>query len=237
MNRQTTLTFFALKFFCLTTFFAHGQYTSSDFLISTKGLSPEYSSRFKDNSKITELVNVFNQLDIPHDIAPIKIIISYTNGEGNVTAQINYNHEQIFSGNTRYSNHNSRFSGYGDGISTLLEFQIFEALSQYKKSVATNGFSMDNDLLKFESTVTLKKANGDWLSFYAYNYFNSRGFYPHTIYQNVRMSIAGKIYDTETPNTKMLNDMSYFFVGKTTGLDGHKTGAYYFCKFFKIKTE
>jgi len=96
---------------------------------------------------------------------------------------------------------------------------------------------MDKDLLEFESTVKCKKANGDSVNFYAYNYLNSQGFYPYTFYKNAHISIAGKVYETETSNTKTLNDMKFFMVGKTTGLDGSKTGAYYFCKFFNVEME
>lgn len=181
-------------------------------------------------------MNVLNQLRITHDIAPIKITVSYADGKGEVTAEINYDHEKIFS-NSEYSSHNRQWSSWGTGISVYLQHQIFTALSQYKKSVATKGYMMDKDLLKFGSTVKCKKTNGDWAEFYAYNYFNSQGFYPYTFYTNARMSIAGKLYETETSNTKPLTEMKFFMVGKTIGLDGSKTGAYYFCKFFNVETE
>lgn len=228
---------FIILILCLSTFVVHGQYTSSDFTITTQGLSEDYASRFKESTQKDVLIDIFNQLKITHEIAPIKIKITYEKEEGNVIAEFNYDHDKVFSDNSDYDAHNENWSRYGKGLSVYLQDQIFTALSQYKKSVAIKGYLMDKDLLKFESTLKLKKANGDWISFYAYNYLNSQGFYPCTFYTNVHINIGGKLYETETSNTKMLNDMKYFFVGKTTGLDGSKTGAYYFCKFFKIDTE
>ena len=224
-----SLLFLSVKSFC--------QFSDNDIIITTKGLSEKYASRFKESSNKTALISILNQLKVTHDISPIKITVTYENEEGNVIAEINYNHDKIFSNNTDYSFHNNNWSRFGNGVSVYLQNQIFTALSQYKKSVATKGYLMDMDLLKFESTVKLKKSNEDWVSFYAYNYLNSQGFYPFTLYKNVHISIEGKIYETETSNTKMLKEMNYFMIGKTTGLDGGITGAYYFCKFFNIKTE
>lgn len=216
----------SIKSFC--------QFTDSDIIITTKGLSEEFAARFKDSENKAALVSVLNQLRITHDIVPIKIIVTYANGEGDVTAEINYNHEKIFA-NSDYSAHNRQWSSWGTGISVYLQDQLFTALSMYKKTVATKGYLMDKDLLKFESTVKCKKINGDYVNFYAYNYLNSQGFYPSTFYKNAHISIAGKVYETETSNTNTLNEMKFFMVGKTTGLDGSKTGAYYFCKFFSVE--
>lgn len=224
----TILLFISSKSFC--------QLTDSDVIITTKGLSEEYASRFKESENKASFVSILNQLRIPRDIAPIKLIVTYENGAGDVTAEINYNHEKIFA-NSDYNSHYRQWSSWGTGISVYLQSQLFTALSQYKKSVATKGYMMDKDLLKFESTVKCKKENGDYANFYAYNYFNSQGFYPYTFYKNAHISIAGKVYETETSNTKTLNEMKFFMVGKTTGLDGSKTGAYYFCKFFNVEIE
>jgi len=213
-----------------------GQFSDYDITITTNGLSEEYAARFKDNQIKAALVSIMNQLQITHDIAPIKITVSYADGVGEVTAEINYDHAKIFA-HSDYSSHNRQWSGWGKGISVYLEHQIFTALSQYKKSAATKGYSLDKDLINFGSAVKCKKANRDWVCFYAYNYFNSQGFYPYTFYNNAHISIAGKVYETETSNSKSLDEMKFFFVGKTTGIDGGKTGAYYFCKFFNVQTE
>lgn len=230
-QRLLTLTILLLvssKSFC--------QFTDSDITITTKGLSEEYATRFTDSENKSAFVSILNQLNIPHEIAPIKLTVTYENGAGDVTAEINYDHDKIFS-NSQYDSHNRQWSRWGTGISFYLQNQVLTALSQYKKSVATEGYMMDKDLLKFESTVKCKKSNGDFVNVYAYNYLDSRGFYPYTFYKNVHISISGKVYETESANTKTLNEMKFFMVGKTTGLDGSKTGAYYFCKFFNIETE
>ena len=214
----------------------NAQFTADDFKIETVGLSDEYAARYKEDSKIQELASGFNQLDITHDIAPIVLTVSYDEGEGNVRAEINYDHEKLFT-NSDLNAHNNRMRGWGKGISVYLQHQIFTALSQYKKSVATQGWTIDQDLIKFESSIKLKKSNGDWIYFYAFNYFDNRGFYPYTFYKNVHIQVGGKKYETETTNPQTLNEMKFFFVGKTAGIDGSKTGAYYFCNFFNIETE
>jgi len=218
----------SIKSFC--------QFIDSDVAITTKGLSEEYASRFKSTENKAAFLNILNQFKTIHDIAPINIIVTFKEGSGDIAAEINYNQDKIFT-NTEYSFHNEQWSGWGTGISLSLQSQIFAALSAYKKSVATKGYLIDKDILKFDSTVKCKKSNGDWVCFYAYNYFNSQGFFSYVFYDNARISIAGKVYETETSNTKMLHDIKFFMVGKTTGLDGQKTDAYYFCKFFSIATE
>lgn len=227
--------FLILTFLLFVSTNAFCQFFESDITITTKGLSDEYASRFKENVNI--FTETLNQLSVPSSIKPIKMEVIYENGEEYVLVTINYNHSEIFSDYSTYTSLTKQWSGFSKGISIYLQEQIFTALSSYKKSVATKGYMMDKDLLKFESATKLKKQNGDWMIFYAYNYLDSRGFYPHITYKNVHMQISGKTYETETGNTKMLSDMKYFAVGKTTGLDGNKTGAYYFCKFFNIETE
>lgn len=212
------------------------QFSDHDIIITTKGLSEEYATRFRNNENKSTLISIMNQLRITHDIAPIKIIVSYADGEGEVTAEITYDHEKIFA-NSDYSHLNNQWSRWGKGISVYLEHQIFIALSQYKKSVAQIGYSMDKDLLNFGSTVKCIKENGDWVCFYAYNRLDSKGFYPYKFYNNARIGIASKIYDTETTNFKSLDEMKFFFVGKTPGIDGTKTGAYHFCKFFNVQID
>ena len=230
------------KIFLIATIFlcispkSYCQISDSDITITTKGLSQDYDARFKDKKNKEAFSDILNKLDVPQDIAPIKLIVNYENGEGSVTAEINYNHDKIFS-DSEYDSHNNRWSRWGTGISVYLQHKIFTALSQYKKSVATEGYQMENAILKFDSNVKCKKSNGDFIVFYAYNNLNSQGFYPYTFYKNAHISILGKIYEAESANTTTLNEVKFFIVGKTIGLDGNKTGAYYFCKFFDIKTD
>ena len=233
--RKCIITLFTL----LTTIFlignvVFGQYTSNDFTIITKGLSNEYASKFKDVSNKKYLIEAFNTIRVTHLIAPIKIIVSYDNNVGNVIAEVNYDHNKLFAPNSDYDRHNQMWNRYADGISVWLQYQIFGALSDYKRAVATNGYHIDKDLIKFDSEVKLQKENGDWALFYAHNYFDNRGFYPAAFYKNSRLNISGKLYEIETPNPDFLVDHKFFTIGKTTGLDGKKTEAYYFSKFFQI---
>ena len=221
--------------------FSNRKYSNKDFVIKTSNLSKEYVTKFKDDKNVDILVSVFNQLKIPTDISPIVITISYEEGKGLVTAEINYNHEKIFSEYSDYKTHNTSILNYsyGTGISVYLQGQIFAALSDYKKNVATNlkTWTMDNDLLNFYSAVKLKKSNGDWIIFYAYNRLDRRGFYRYRFYNNARMQIKNKKYETQTDNIKALNDRKFFFLGKTVGIDGNRTGAYYFSEFFNIEID
>ena len=45
------------------------------------------------------------------------------------------------------------------------------------------------------------------------------------------------MYETESANTRTLNELKFFMVEKTTDFDGSKTGACYFCQFLNIETE
>jgi len=212
---------------------AQETFKRSNFLVKTIGLSESYAKRFSDTTKIEDLALIFNQLSITHVISPISLIISYKNGVGNVLLEFNYDHEKVFA-DAIINQHNNEWSKWGTGISVYLEGQIFTALSQYKKSVATQNWSIDKELLGFDSTIKLKKQNGDYMIFYAHNDLDYRGLLSSTFYNNVHMQIGGKKYETEAGNFNTFNKMNYFLVGKTSGVDGNKTGAYYFCKFFNI---
>lgn len=209
------------------------QFKRNDFIVKTVGLSENYAKRFSDTTKIEDLALTFNQLRITHVISPMLLTISYKNGVGYVLLEFNYNHEKVFA-DAIISQHNNEWSKWGTGISVYLEGQIFMALSQYKKSVATQNWSIDKELLGFESAIKLKKQNGDFMIFYAHNDIDYRGLLSCTFYDNVQMQIGGKKYETEAGNFNTFNKMNYFLVGKTSGVDGNKTGAYYFCKFFNI---
>ena len=103
------------------------QLIDDDITIITKGLSQEYASRFKNIENKASLVSILNELSVTRDIAPIKIIVTYENGVGNIIAEINYNLEKIFA-NPDYRNRNedaSRFVISGKGISVFLQHQIF----------------------------------------------------------------------------------------------------------------
>ena len=211
------------------------QIVNDDISFSVKGLSNEYSIRFKEN--IGVFIKTLNQLKVTSSILPIKIGVIYENGEGHVDVTINYKYNEIFSEYSDYTRHNEQYSKFGEGTSLWLQNQIFIALSSYKKSVATKGYLMDKDLLNFKSCIIFKKANGDWMKFYAFNYIDSDGLYPLVINNNVSFFVTGKSYEIKSSNTEALNKYYYFYVGKKIGLDGKKTGAYYFCDFFNSSTE
>ena len=235
MRTILNFSFTVLITICVTVVVAFGQYTSSDFTITTKGLSNEYASKFKDESNKKYLIEAFNSIRITHLIAPIKIIVSFENNEGNVIAEVNYDNNKIFSNNTDYDVHNQSWSRYGDGISVWLQYQIFGALSDYKRAVGTDdSHHIDKDLIKFDSEVKLKKSNGDWALFFARNYFDNRGFYPSAFYKNARINVSGKLYEIETPNPDFLEEHKFFSIGKRIGLDGKRTEAFYFSSFFQI---
>ena len=88
------------------------QFTDSDISITTKGLSEEYAARFTDSENKSAFVSILNQLNISHDIAPIKLMVTCENGAGDVTAEINHDHDKIFS-NSQYDSHNRQWSRWG----------------------------------------------------------------------------------------------------------------------------
>ena len=233
-NKMKTIKITLLLFFLITGVLK-AQIVNDDISFSVKGLSNEYSIRFKEN--IGVFIKTLNQLKVTSSIVPIKISVIYENGEGLVDAIINYNNNEIFSEYSDYTRHNEQYNKFGEGTSLWLQNQIFTALSSYKKSVATKGYMMDKDLLNFKSCITYKKVNGDWMKFYAYNYIDSDRLYPQVINNIVSFFIAGKSYEIKSANLEALNKYYYFYVGKKIGLDGKKTGAYYFCNFFNSSTE
>jgi hypothetical protein len=212
------------------------QFTNGDFTINTVGLSDDYAQRFKQEETVEVLVSMFNRLGITPEISPVKISVVYDR-TGTVVAEFNYDHERIFSRGTDYLTHNDNWKGWGDGISVYLQDQVFLALGQFKKSAASDGWAMDRELLNFESEVRLINSDGNWVRFFGYDRMDYNGWYKFMFYTNAQINYDGFIYEVETSNSKMLNEMKFFFVGKSIGLDGSKTGAYYFSRFFKFSEE
>lgn len=229
---KNSLLFFSILLFLSSKSFC--QLTENDLTVITKGLSEEYAQRFKDSGNKSAFLGILNQLQVTNEIAPIKLIVVYKNGVGTVTAEINYDQEKIFS-NSEYGSTNSTLNGWGPGISVFLQGQVFTGLSHYIKTVAKKGFRINKDLVKFDCIVKSKKQNGDYVNFYAFNSFDTRGIFKYSFYNRALVNIGGKIYETESSSSKSLLEMKYFKVGEIKGLDGRKTGAYYFCKFFDIQ--
>ena len=231
------ITKIALALMCLSITVIEGQFSRNDITIMVSGLSEEYASRFKSSENKYSLVDDFNKINITGVIKPIIIKVSYADGEGMVTAEINFSQDRAFTENSDNGPIYNLESRGEKGINLNLQTRIFNALYYYKRAVATNGVAIDRDLMKFDTAIKMKKSNGDWIFFYAADnpsfLYNSHFLF----YNNVHINIGGKIYEAESINTEALNKYLVFVVGKTRGLDGSKTSAYYFCKFFKIKTE
>ncbi len=213
---------------------AYAQFTDSDVTLVVTGLSETYSKKFKENKSV--FIEALNNSELPTEIKPLKLEVNFKNEQGFVKLTINFNVDKIYSDGSRYKSHGDQFRAFGKGISFYFQNQLMLCLSEYKFAVAREGYSVKTDLADFESVLTLKKSTGDIMNVYAYNRVGNGygGMYPYYFYSNIDMKIAGKIYSTECGNLKTLNDMKMFFVEDLEGLDGQKTGAYYFCKFYNI---
>ncbi|MDS1031561.1 hypothetical protein RDV77_02850 [Porphyromonadaceae sp. NP-X] len=212
----------------------YAQFTDSDVTLVVTGLSETYSKKFKENKSV--FIEALNNSELPTEIKPLKIEVNYKNEQGFVKLTINFNVDKIYSDGSRYKSHGDQFRAFGKGISFYFQNQLMLCLSEYKFAVEREGYSVKTDLADFESVLTLKKSTGDIMNVYAYNRVGNGygGMYPYYFYSTIDMKIAGKTYSTECGNLKTLNDMKMFFVEDLEGLDGQKTGAYYFCKFFNI---
>jgi len=212
----------------------YGQFSDSDVTIVVTGLSETYTKKFKENKSV--LIKALNDSDLPTEIKPLKLEINYQNQKGYVKLTINFDVEKIYSTSSQYKSHGDQFRAFGKGISFFFQHQLMLCLSEYKFAVASEGYSVKKDLAAFESVLALKKSTGDIMNVYAYNRVGNgyEGMYPHYFYSNIDMKISGKEYSTECGNINNLNDMKMFFVKEVEGIDGQKTGAYYFCKFYNI---
>jgi hypothetical protein len=213
---------------------AYAQFTDSDVTLVVTGLSETYSKKFKENKSV--FIEALNNTELPTSIKPLRIEVNYKNEQGFVKLTINFSVDKIYSDGSQYKSHGDQFRAFGKGISFYFQNQLMLCLSEYKFAVAREGYSVKTDLADFESVLTLKKATGDIMNVYAYNRVGNGygGMYPYYFYSTIDMKIAGKTYSTECGNLKTLNDMKMFFVEDLEGLDGQKTGAYYFCKFYNI---
>lgn len=207
-----------------------------DVNLKITGLSEEYANKFRSEKNV--IIDYINDLDFPKSIFPVNVNVSYKDGEGWVTMTLNYVHVDLFSNNSVYTDHNDnlRELGIGKGISFLFIYRLLSILSEYKYRVARNGYFIDNDLAKFKSCIKLVDG-ANYVQIYAYNYLGDRdsgGVYPLNFYTNVDIKYDNKYYQVSTTNPTALNEIKFFYIGKTQGLDGSTTGDYYFSKFFKI---
>lgn len=232
MKAKSLTTLVALMFFLNS---AYAQFSNSDVTLVVTGLSETSTKKFKENKSI--FIEALNKYEIPDEIKPLKLEVSYKNKQGFVKLTVNLDINKIYSNDSKYKSHGDQFRAYGKVISFYLQDQLMRSLSEYKFAVAREGYSVKKDLADFESVLSLKKATGDIMNVYAYNSVGNGGYgglYPYYFYSKIDMRIGGKVYKTECGNIDNLNDYKIFFVEDIEGLDGKKTGAYYFCKFYNI---
>lgn len=213
---------------------AYAQFIDSDVTLVLTGLSETYSKKFNENKSV--FIEALNKYELPSVIKPLKLEVNYKNEQGFVKLTINFDVDKIYSDGSSYKSHGDQFKAFGKGISFYFQNQLMLCLSEYKLAVAREGYSIKTDLANFGSILALKKSTGDIMNIYAYNRVENgyAGMYPCYFYSNIDMKIAGKIYSTECGNIKTLNDLKMFFAGDLEELDGKKTGAFYFCKFYNI---
>ena len=218
---------------------AFAQFNDSDVKLSIEGLSDTYAQKFKDKKQT--FIDALNNSDLPSSIKPLKLDVKFEDNKGYVKLTVDFDVNKIYSETSQYKKHGNQFRAFGKGISFIFQHQLMLCLSEYKFAVAREGYSVNNQLAGFESVVSLEKSNGDILQVYAYNRTNNGygggGLFPYYFFSTINMKIGGKNYSTECGNMKTLNDMKMFFVKELEGLDGQKTGAYYFCKFFNIPVD
>lgn len=228
---------FILFFLTFTILTAKGQISNDDLVVNIKGLSESYTKRFKNSENLDILASTLNQLQIPQNIAPLTINVTYSNGSGEILAEISFNPNSLYAENSDDDILTKQWTIFSNnGISVYTFYKILTAIGQYKQAVAKNenGYSMDKNILNFKNSVKLKKKNADWVYFQGFNSFDNNGFFPFYFYTNALLFTNGKLTEITAINGRMLNNNHFFCVGKFEGLDGHKTNDYQFVKFFEV---
>ena len=157
---------------------AYSQISVENVEVKTVGLANEYAKRFKDSSCVQTFVSAWNSLHIDYDVSKIVINVSYMDDRGIINVEFDYNPAKHFD-IWKYQSHNDQFQNmFTGGISVLFQNEILTAITEYKFSVAREGWTIDNRLMKFANAVTFKKTNGDVAIFSGYNYRMSNGAYP-----------------------------------------------------------
>ena len=198
-------------------FSSHGQtWTRQDFTLAISGLSDEIKSTFEKNADV--IVDKFNFFEIPEEMKPVQVIISYKDGLGEVHFKSNYTDKL-----TNDKNMGQPLARY---FYLFVPWRIFNATSSLLTNVALQ--TNRREIAKFDYILTLNKTNKDWLTIYA----SGQGFYT-----NVNFSYSGKVYETETAVPENLNRTYTFTLKETTGLDGNNNENYYLCKLLNLKTD
>lgn len=226
--RQIKYIIFIL-FFLL--FFDLLSFSQDKYNFEINGLSDDYSNQFLKHKEI--ITKGINSIYLPPSFFPVDIEINYTNGEGLITISGNYAHDDIFSPDSKYARANETRRLFGEGITFILPKILITILRDYKFNVASNGgYNIDDDILEFKSSVKLNNSK-DYVQIYAYDQYSNNRFKTY-FYTNVILKYDNQIYEIEPKNISNFNDIDFFYIGKTIGLDGKPTPYYYFSKFFKI---
>lgn len=98
--------------------FSTAQFSSSDFTITTKGLSVENIKLFMD--KKAELVDAFNILNISPEIKPIKVQILYEKNKGLIRIDIPYEDSSLYSSTSENMQQTATWGAYGNGVSIFM---------------------------------------------------------------------------------------------------------------------
>lgn len=208
---------------------AIGQIGKYNFTV--RGMSKEYSDRFLTHKKV--ITDGINSLNLPSSFFPVDILVNYENGEGIVTISAQYNHDDIFKPESRYARINLNRRIFGEGITFILPRVLVTILQNYKFNVATNGsYNVDTDILNFKSSVQLN-CGKDFIQIFAHDEYDDMRCKTY-FYSNVILKFDNHQYSIEPKNIISFNDIDFFYIGKTIGLDGKKTPYYYLSKFFKI---
>jgi hypothetical protein len=226
--RQIKYIIFILFFLLLCNLLSFSQHKYN---FEINGLSDDYSNQFLKHKEI--ITKGINSIYLPPSFFPVDIEITYTNGEGLITISGNYIHDDIFSPGSKYARANETNRLFGEGITFILPKILITILRDYKFNVASNdSYSIDNDILEFKSSIKLNNRK-NYVQIYAYDQYTNYRFKTY-FYTNVILKHNDQIFEIEPKNISNFNDIDFFYIGKTTGLDGKPTPYYYFSKFFKI---
>lgn len=196
------------------TFSSHGQtWTRQDFTVTISGLSDEIKSTFENNVEV--IVDKFNFFEIPGEMKPVQVIVSFKDGLGEVHFKTKYTDKL-----TNDQNMGKPLARY---FYLFVPWRIFNATNSFLTNVALQ--TNRREIAKFDYILTLNKPNKDWLTIYA----SGQGFYT-----NVNFSYLGKVYETETAVPENLNRTYTFTIKETTGLDGKNNENYFLCQFLGL---
>lgn len=207
------------------------QIADQDLTIVFNNIGEEYQKKFI--KKKYEFINAINSLNLPSEMGKVELLVEYVNGQGYITTSFLYNHLKLFTDSSQYKEHYNEWSRVaGKGNSIYLQSLVFQAISHYKYRL---GLAYGDDtFINFINVVKFKKSNEDWMEFYSRNNIDSYGMMTTTMYDNILFTYNNQKYDIRCGNVRTYNQAKYFVCNKITGIDGKKTGYYYFLKFFDL---